>query len=123
MSILVAVTILAPLFCAAAGMALRTNAHLRDGVTLLGLTAAAGSAIALLIGVADDGTHIVRVGNWDPELGIVLVADLFATLVLPVALTIIVVVEIFAIGQRRTAWGANPELAGPLLCVLTAGVS
>ena len=52
-----------------------------------------------------------------------LVADLLAVLLLPVALMIIVVVEIFAIGQRRTAWGANPELTGPLLCVLTAGVS
>ncbi len=44
-------------------------------------------------------------------------------LVLPVALVIIFVVEIFAIGQRRTSWGANPELSGPLLGVLTAGVS
>ena len=123
MSVLVALTILAPLFCAAAGIALRTHSHLRDGVTLVGLLTAAGSAIALLVRVADEGTHVVRVGGWNAELGIVLVADLFATLVLPVALTIIVVVEIFAIGQRRTAWGANPELAGPLLCVLTAGVS
>jgi len=120
---LLAATILAPLFCAAAGLVLRTQAPLRDSVTLLGLVTAAGSAIALLVGVARDGTHIVRVGDWSPELGIVLVADLFAVLVLPVALTIIVVVEIFAIGQRRTAWGANPELSGPLLCVLTAGVS
>ena len=52
-----------------------------------------------------------------------LVADLFAALTLPVGLVTILIVEIFAIGQRRTAWGANPELAGPLLGVLTAGVS
>jgi len=123
MSALVTTTVLAPLICAALGLALRSNSHARDGVTLVGLIAAAGSAIALLIGVADNGTEVVRVGSWDPELGIVLVADLFAVLVLPVALTIIVVVEVFAIGQRRTAWGANPELTGPLLCILTAGVS
>ena len=42
---------------------------------------------------------------------------------LPWALTIIFVVELYAIGQRRTAWGANPELAGPLLAFLTAGLS
>lgn len=123
MSALVAATILAPLFCAAAGLAVRANSTLRDGITVAGLVAAAASAVALLIKVADTGTYVVRVGDWSPELGIVLVADLFATLVMPVALTIIVVVEIFAIGQRRTAWGANPELAGPLLCVLTSGVS
>ncbi len=123
MTALVNATIMAPLICAAIGFALRTRPHLRDATTLLGLTAAAGSAFALLVGVADRGTHVVHVGGWGPELGIVLVADLFAMLVLPVALGIIVVVEIFAIGQRRTAWGANPELSGPLLCVLTAGVS
>ncbi len=123
MSTLVAATILAPLLCAAAGLALRSNAPLRDAITLSGLIAAAISSILLLVGVADGGTEVVRIGGWHPELGIVLVADLFAVLVLPVALTIIVVVEIFAIGQRRTAWGTNPELAGPLLCILTSGVS
>ena len=123
MSALVALTIVAPLICGAAGLALRRNTQLRDGVTILGVTTAAASAVAILVEVTDTGTHTVRVGGWAPDLGIVLVADLLAALVLPVALTIIVVVELFAIGQRRTAWGANPELAGPLLCVLTAGVS
>jgi len=122
MNVLIAITILAPLLAAAAGLA-ASSSKVRDATTVAGLGAAAAAAVALLVGVADNGTHVARVGSWDPELGIVLVADLFATLVLPVALTIIFVVEIFAIGQRRTAWGANPELAGPLLGVLTAGVS
>ncbi len=123
MTALVTATIVAPLICAAIGLALRTHTHLRDAAVIIGLFTAAGSAIGLLVGVANGGTHVVRVGAWRPELGIELVADLLATLVLPVALTIIVVVEIFAVGQRRTAWGANPEFAGPMLCVLTAGVS
>ncbi len=123
MSTLVAATILAPLTSAALGMAVRRRAELRDLATLLGLGAAAAASLALLFQVVANGTHVVRVGGWHPELGIVLVADLFAALVLPVALTIIFVVELFAIGQRRTAWGANPELAGPLLGVMTAGVS
>lgn len=122
MSALIAATIIAPLIGAAAGL-LAPTTRLRDGATIAGIGTAAAGAIALLIRVAENGTHVVRVGGWDPELGIVLVADLFATLVLPVALVIIFVVELFAIGQRRTAWGANPELAGPLLGVLTAGVS
>ncbi len=122
MNALIAATIIAPLLGAALGLLARRTL-LRDGATIAGLGTAAAAAIALLIRVADEGPHVVRVGGWDPELGIALVADLFAVLVLPVALVIILVVEIFAIGQRRTAWGANPELAGPLLCVLTAGVS
>ncbi len=123
MNALIATTILAPLAASAAGLAFRGSSKIRDAVTLAGLVAAAAAAVALLIQVAENGTHVSRVGGWSPELGIVLVADLFAVLVLPVALVIILVVEIFAIGQRRTAWGANPELAGPLLGVLTAGVS
>ncbi len=123
MSVLVAATILAPLVSAALGLAARGHTHARDAATLVGLGAAAAAALALLFRVTVEGTHVVRVGGWHPELGIVLVADMFAALVLPVALSIIFVVELFAIGQRRTAWGANPELAGPLLGVMTAGVS
>ena len=123
MNALVATTIIAPLIAAAVGLSVRTNPRARDAATLTGHAAAAAASVAMLVRVEDEGTHAVRVGGWDPELGIVLVADLFAVLVLPIALVTIFVVEIFAIGQRRTAWGANPELAGPLLGVLTAGVS
>ncbi len=123
MSLLVTITIIGPLLGAAAGFALRENAPARDAATLLGLGAATVASFAMLVDVGANGPAAVRVGGWAPELGIVLVADRFATLVLPVALAIIFVVEIFAIGQRRSAWGANPELAGPLLGVLTAGVS
>ena len=123
MNTLVALTILAPLVTAAAGLAARGRDRLRDAVTLAGLGIAAASSLGLLLQVAADGTHVVRVGGWDPELGIVLVADLFATLVLPVALGIVFVVEIFAIGQRRTSWGTNPELSGPLVGILATGVS
>lgn len=123
MTNLIAFTILAPLTASALGFVLRSRPAARDAVTLAGLGIAAASALGLLYGVANDGTVVIRVGDWNPELGIVLVADLFAALTLPVALTIVLVVEIFAIGQRRTAWGANPELSGPLVGVLTAGVS
>ena len=123
MNLLLAATIIAPLLSTAFGLLVRTNSRLRDLLTLTGLGTAAAASVAILVRVARDGTFVARVGGWDPELGIVLVADRFAALVLPVALLIIFVVEIFAIGQRRTAWGANPELAGPLLGVLTAGVS
>ena len=123
MTALVTIAVIGPLVAAAIALMLRTRPQLRDIVTLLGLAAATASAFAMLYRVADSGSVAVRVGEWPRDLGIVLVADLFAALVLPIALSIILVVELFAIGQRRTAWGANPELAGPLLLVLTSGVS
>ncbi len=123
MNTLITMTIIGPLLAAAAGMAFRRSARLRDISTLTGVASAAIASFGMLWQVSSNGATAVRVGGWNPELGIVLVVDLFAALVLPVALSVILVVEIFAFGQRRTAWGANPELTGPLLSVLTAGVS
>jgi len=122
-SLLLAIPVMAPLVGAAIGLVQRRRPQVRDASTLVGIGVAALGAVLLFAQVAQNGTEVGRVGGWSPELGIVLVADLFAVLVLPVALVIIFIVEIFAIGQRRTAWGANPEFAGPLLCVLTSGVS
>ncbi len=123
MNVLVTLIILAPLAAATIGLLVRAHAGIRETVVGLGLGTAAVSSIALLVAVIRDGTVTVRVGGWHPELGVVLVADLFSALVLPWALTIIFVVELYAIGQRRTAWGANPELSGPLLAVLTTGLA
>ena len=120
---LISLAIVGPLVAAACSLALRSHPLGRDIAVLAGLGSAALASHIMLVDVARDGTHTVAVGGWAPELGIVLVADLFAALILPVALTIIFVVEIFAIGQRRTVWAASPELSGPLLCVLTSGVS
>jgi len=122
-TLLVALVIVAPLLAASIGLLVRSHPIVRESVVGLGLGTAAGSSIALLAAVIRSGTVTVRIGGWHPELGIVLVADLFAALVLPWALTIIFVVELYAIGQRRTAWGSNPELSGPLLAFLTAGLS
>jgi len=123
MNWLVTATLIAPLVAAAAGLGLADHARLRDTFTIAGLGTATAGSFGILIEVVRNGSVAVRLGDWAPELGIVLVADQFAAMVLPVALSIILVVELFAIGQRRTAWGANPELAGPLLGVLTSGVS
>ena len=123
MTALTAITILGPFIAAAIALMTRNLERVRDGFVLAGLATAATAAGAMLLNVADNGTYVMRVGGWSPELGIVLVVDLFAALILPIALSIIFIVEIFAIGQRRTAWGANPELSGPLLLILSAGVS
>lgn len=123
MNVLIALTILAPLVASPVALLVRGRSKMRDLITIAGVFTATASSFAILITVESNGTHVLNVGGWSPELGIVLVADLFAALVLPVALSIILVTEIFAIGQRRTAWGANPELAGPLIAVLTSGVS
>ncbi|MCY4067890.1 MAG: proton-conducting transporter membrane subunit [Acidimicrobiaceae bacterium] len=123
MTALISIAVIAPLLGGGVSLALRNHRSWRDAAVLSGLGLPAASALVMLAAVAADGTHTVAVGGWAPELGIVLVADMFAALMLPVALTTIFVVEIFAIGQRRARWGADPALSGPLMCVLTSGVS
>ncbi len=123
MSALVALTVVGPLLAAALTLALRARPRLRDAVTLITLVGVTAAATAILVQVEGTGTIVVRVGGWDPELGIVLVADMFAALVLVVAMATILVVEIFAIGQRRSAAGADPQVVAPVLLVLTSGVA
>ena len=123
MTAVVGLAVVLPLLAAAVVLGFRHFATVRDVVTLSALAATTGLAAALLVAVDRDGTVVLRVGGWAPELGIVLVADLFAALILVVASATILVVELFAIGQRRTPAGADPAVVSPILLVLTGGVS
>ena len=123
MTVVVGLAVIVPLFASALVLAVRHRALARDVLTLGTMLAVTGFAAALLVGVHRDGTVVLRVGGWAPELGIVLVADLFAALILFVASLTILVVELFAIGQRRTVAGADPSVVSPMLLVLTGGVS
>ena len=123
MSAVVALAVILPLLASMVALGVRHLDTLRDVVTLGTLTAVSAMSVALLVHVEANGTVTVRLGGWDPELGIVLVADMFAALVLAVAMVTILLVEIFAIGQRGSDSGAEPNIVGPMLLVLTAGVA
>ena len=123
MSTVVALIVIGPLLAASLGWFGRHRRLLRDAVTIGALGGVTALSGWLLAAVITDGPVVVAVGGWNAELGIVLVADLFAALILVTATLSILLVELYAIGQRSSAWGADPELAGPLLLVLTAGVT
>ncbi|MFT4658151.1 MAG: multicomponent Na+:H+ antiporter subunit D, partial [Ilumatobacter sp.] len=123
MSAVVGLIVAIPLFASMMALGVRQRSALRDTIALGTLTLLSGLAIVLLIHVESSGSVVVRVGGWSPELGIVLVADMFAVLVLAVAMVTIALVEAFAIGQRRSSSGADPTVAGPMLLVLTGGVA
>ena len=122
MTVVVGLVVVLPLLAAAVVLAFRHRSGVRDVLTLSTMAATTGMAAALLVAVDRDGTVVLRVGGWAPELGIVLVADLFAALILLVAFATILVVELFAIGQRRTPAGADPAVVSPILLVLAGGV-
>ena len=123
MTVIIGLTVVVPLLAAAVVLGVRHHAAVRDVLTLSAMAATTAMAASLLVAVDRDGTVVLRVGGWAPELGIVLVADLFAALILLVASATIFVVEMFAIGQRRTPAGADPTVVSPILLVLAGGVS
>ena len=123
MSALVGLVVALPLLAAMVGLGVRHRPAIRDTITIGTLLAVTTMAAALLSSVERDGTIVLRVGEWSPELGIVLVVDMFAALVLTISLVTITVVELFAIGQRGLRSGADPTVLGPILLVLTGGVA
>ena len=123
MTTIMALLVAGPMLAAGIGLALTKSPRGRDSVTLITLVTAASGAGLLAFDVAENGTQVLRVGSWRPDLGVVLVADIFAVLILLVALCSILVVELFSIGQRRTPAGADPNVVSPMLLVLTSGVA
>ena len=121
--VVMALLIVGPVGAAAVALAARRSRLVRDATTVVALAANVALAAVLLVRVESDGPTVLTVGAWPPQLGITLVADLFAAMILLVATGTIFVVELYAMGQRRTQWGADPRLSGPLLLVLSAGIA
>jgi multicomponent Na+:H+ antiporter subunit D len=106
-----------------AGLVLLASGSLLVQRVLSVLTVAASlvSAIVLLVRVEADGIVTMQVGAWEAPIGISLVADLTAAMLLVVSLAVILLVQLFAIGQR--ADDARPRVAHPVYLVLAAGVA
>ncbi len=124
-AVLVTVPIILPLLVAGITFLLSPfpSAQQALGVTVLG--AVLIDAILLLVRVDSAGPQAVRVGGWSPTLGITLVADRFCALVLLVAVTVCLVVLLYAIGQgiaERYVENA-PSIFHPTYLVLLAGIA
>ncbi len=123
MTAVIGLIIATPLLGSMLALGVRRNGMARDLLVVASLLTTSVLSIVLLLDVEANGPTALRVGDWSPELGIVLVADRLAVLVLVAAMVTILLVEVFAIGQRRTASGADPTVVGPMLLVLTGGVA
>jgi multicomponent Na+:H+ antiporter subunit D len=119
--------VLLPLFVAlplvGAGLSLMLARH-RTAQRVLGvavLTALLGLSVAVLTAVTDGSTVTARLGGWEPTVGIVLVADPLAGLLLVVATLMLVAVLVYALGSDLTS-DAAPYFH-PVYLTLAAGVS
>jgi multicomponent Na+:H+ antiporter subunit D len=118
---LVVVPVLLPLLAAGLCMLVGRSRTAQRVVALSALTVSTAAAIAVMIGVDRDGTVVVDAGDWGAPLGIVLVADGLATIMLAIATTTLLLVLVYAIGQP----GAERNHVGfqSAYMILSAGVA
>ncbi|MFP5257174.1 MAG: Na+/H+ antiporter subunit D [Acidimicrobiia bacterium] len=121
MTALVSLPVLLPLLGAALSVGLGRSRAAQRLVGVATLTAVTAISAALLLRVDDQGTTAVQAGGWDAPIGITLVADRLAAIMLVIAMAMLLAVLVFAIGQP----GAEAAHVGfhPVYLVLAAGVA
>jgi multicomponent Na+:H+ antiporter subunit D len=118
---LVVVPVLLPLLAAGLCMLVGRSRAAQRAVALTALTLSTTASIAVLVSVDRDGTVVVDAGGWGGPLGIVLVADRLATIMLAIATVTLLLVLVYAIGQP----GAERNHVGfqSAYMILSAGVA
>ena len=120
MRVLVTLPVVAPLFFAALTVLCYRWRRAQRALGVTGIAVALAASIAILVNVERDGPTAVTMGGWPAGIGITLVADLFASMVLIVSLLTVLLVLLYAIGQHH----ADDQAAfHPTYLVLTAGVA
>jgi len=121
MTTLVALPILLPLLAAALSIACGWNRNLQRLIGVATLAVVTVISIVLLFHVDDVGIKVVQAGGWSAPVGITLVADRFAVIMLLVAAIVLLAVLLYAIGQP----GAEQDhvVFHPTYLVLAAGVA
>jgi multicomponent Na+:H+ antiporter subunit D len=121
MSRLVALPILLPLLAAGLSVAVGRWRWAQRAIGIGTLLAVGAVVIALVLEVDANGPIAVAAGGWDAPIGISLVADRLAVVMLLVATPALLGVLIFAIGQGGNE---NARVAfHPIYLVLAAGVN
>jgi multicomponent Na+:H+ antiporter subunit D len=109
-----------PLLCAALCVVAHRHRNVQRFLALVGVGASLVVAVVILVLVERDGVAATTVGGWQAPVGIALVADLFAGMMLVISLITVFCVLVYAIGQR----GADDQPAfHPVYLVLAGGVA
>ncbi|MPY92892.1 MAG: Na+/H+ antiporter subunit D [Acidimicrobiia bacterium] len=111
-----------PLLGAAVSLLALRHRSLQRAVSFVLLPTSLAVAVSLLVHVErTDTAAVARIGGWPSAIGITYVADRLATLMLVIAMTVLLVVLVFAVGQR-----SRDEVSPyyhPAYLVLTAGIA
>jgi multicomponent Na+:H+ antiporter subunit D len=121
---LVPLPVAMPLLGAAVTLLMFRRPRIQRTVSIGVLTANLAVAVALLA-LSGEGPLVVAVGGWPVPLGIVLVADQLAALMLVVSAAVTLCVLVYSIGQGAADGDEAAPLAvyHPAYLILTAGVT
>ncbi|WDZ87558.1 Na+/H+ antiporter subunit D [Micromonospora cathayae] len=125
MNALVPLPVVMPLLGAALTLLLPRWPQVQRTISVLVLVATLAVSAVLLVRAYQHGPLVVRLGAWSPPVGIVLVADQLAALLLTVSAAVTLCVLLYSIGQGQGDLGEGTPVSifHPTYLVLTAGVT
>jgi multicomponent Na+:H+ antiporter subunit D len=122
---LVPLPVVMPLLGAAVTLLMARRPRAQRAVSLTVLTATLAVSVALLLLATANGPLVVAVGGWVAPVGITLVADQLAALMLVVSSSVTLCVLVYSIGQGMADGHEETPLSvyHPTYLILTAGVT
>ena len=120
MKVLLPLVVVLPLAAAGISIAFGRWRWVQRALGIATLTATSAMAVVILVTVDDQGTTSTQMGDWPAPIGITLVADRFAAIMLAVASLMLLAVLVYAVGQGGTE--RERVAFHPVYLVLAAGV-
>lgn len=121
MTTLIALTVLAPLVGGAAALLFR-QLFMQRLISFITLGIALFASVAIFVDAwRGDAARVVRLGGWPGSFAITLVADRLSAVMVLVSLAVMVIVLVYAIGQR--APDEHSSFYHPVYMVLAAGIA
>ncbi|MEJ5927695.1 Na+/H+ antiporter subunit D [Corynebacterium sp. H128] len=122
---LIALPVIVPAFAAALVLVLSKYQDLQRFVAMTALFALIVLCVVLVVLVDYSGVHVLQLGGWDAPVGITLVADRLATIMLAVSSLVLFSVMWYAIGQGLRDGTEDEPVAVfiPAYLLLTMGVN
>lgn len=117
----VVLPIVIPLAAAAVSVMLVGLPKVRRLLSVGSLAASTAAAVSLLTQVADGSILVVHVGGWDWPLGITLVVDTLAAIMVAVSSVMLLAVLVYAIGSPKT--DDTKGFFHPVYLILAVGVA
>ncbi len=121
MTLLLVLPIVAPLVAGIVSLLLWRSRSAQRAIGVIGALVLLGSSSVLLQVVVRDGVQAVQIGDWPAPVGITLVADVFAAIMLVLGGltgTVVSLYSLYSVDRDRESFGYYP-----LLLLLLTGVS